>query len=64
MKWLLIMWVMWGDGVITKQLEYQYDTEQSCLDAMELVVDQYKAIEEPKYGYTLQCRPSTAEADF
>ena len=58
------MWVIWGDGVITKQLEYHYDTEQGCLDAMELVIDQYQAIEEPKYGYTLQCRPSTAEADF
>lgn len=58
------MWVIWGDGVPNKHFEYYYPTEQSCLDAMEQVIDQYQAIKEPKYGYTLQCRPYPAEADF
>lgn len=61
MRWILIMWAVWGPDVPVKVMEFYYPTEQACLDAMEQVIDRYSNVEHDQYGYTLQCRPNDDE---
>ena len=60
MKWILIMWVVWN-GIPAKHMEIYYPTEQSCLDAMEVLIERYEASKNAPRAYTIQCRENNEQ---